>query len=178
MSVYASNSDLTRMPNVSTVQFVGSARVSTINFPEMGTPDAFDAMVPGTPYYNFAATFTGQLIVSTGGPYTFCTTSDDGSTLSVDGTLVVDNSGWHAIQTMCSSITLSGGAFAFDIDYFQAQDNNAMQVTYSGLDTSDNTEFMVLNISLPSSCTACAAGTYSKANRMDVCVCVCLCVCV
>ena len=164
MSVYASNSDLTGMPNVSAVQFIGSARVSTINFPTMGTPDAFDAVVPGTPYNDFAATFTGQLIVSTGGPYTFCTASDDGSTLSVDGTLVVDNRGLHGTQTVCSSITLSGGVYAVYIDYFQAQGNNAMQVTYSGPDTSNNMEFMALNISLPSSCTACAAGTYSKAN--------------
>ena len=164
MSVYASTSQLTSMPDVSTLQFIGSAFVSTINFPNANNGAEFGAVVPGTPYNNFAATFTGQLIVSTGGSYTFCTASDDGSTLSVDGTRVVDNSGLHSIQTICSSITLSGGVHSVYIDYFQAGGLTAMQVTYSGPDTSENMELMVVDFSFSLSCTTCAAGTYSEAD--------------
>ena len=164
MSVYASNSGLSSMPDVSTLQFIGSAFVSTINFPNFGNAAYFAAVVPGTPNNNFAATFTGQLIVSTGGSYTFCTASDDGSTLTVDGMRIVYNAGVHGIQTVCGSITLSGGVYAVYIDYFQGIYAAAMQVTYSGPDTSGNMEFISLDFSFSSSCTACAAGTYSQAD--------------
>ena len=48
----------------------------------------------------FAMVATGTMTVSAG-KYTLCTTSQDGSRLYVDGTLVVDNGGLHAPKQVC-----------------------------------------------------------------------------
>ena len=166
MSIYVSDSDLTSMPNVQTLQFLGSANLSTINFPDVFSADAFDAFVPGTPLNDFAATFTGQFQVSTSGSYTFCTASDDGSTLSVDGTLIVNNGGTHAMQTVCGSIALPGGVHSVYIDYFQEQGSTGLQVTYSGPDTFNSMVLFQSGVLGPTSCTSCTAGTYSSINGM------------
>ena len=159
------------MPNVSTLssmQYIGSAYVVQINFPIVNSPSYFDAVVPGTPTYDFAVIFTGQLKVSASGSYTFCITSDDGSTLSVDASLVVDNGGLHAIQTICGSITLSVGMHSVYIDYFQDQGASGVQVTYSGPDTFNNMVLVTVNTTTATACVMCTSGTYSSTSGLTL----------
>jgi hypothetical protein len=68
----------------------------------------------------FRARWFGYLIVGRAGEYTFATTSDDGSTLSMDGQLVVDNGGVHGMQTASGRIRLEPGAHFVLIEYTQA----------------------------------------------------------
>jgi PA14 domain-containing protein/GDSL-like lipase/acylhydrolase family protein len=67
----------------------------------------------------FRATWTGYLVVTRPGLYTFATTSDDGSTVTIDGQRVVDNSGDHSAQTRTGRIQLVRGAHLVRIEYSQ-----------------------------------------------------------
>jgi hypothetical protein len=97
LKTYQSASSLSVMPDVKTLTYVGEAYVPVINF---YGEEKFQQAVPGTPGDRFAATFQGRFAVQTAGSYTFCTESDDGSDLTVDGALVVDNGGLHGTQKM------------------------------------------------------------------------------
>jgi hypothetical protein len=61
---------------------------------------------------DFAFAFTGYVDVPTTGSYTFYTTSVDGSSLSIDGTKVVNNDGVHGAQTASGSVSLAARASA------------------------------------------------------------------
>jgi len=49
---------------------------------------------------DFAFRFTSFLAVPTAGDYTFWIASDDGSQVTIDGELIVDNGGWHGMGTV------------------------------------------------------------------------------
>jgi lysophospholipase L1-like esterase len=74
----------------------------------------------GSPPPQFRARWTGYIVVGRSGSYTFATTSDDGSTVTIDGQRVVDNSGDHSAQTRSGRIDLQTGAHGVSIDYSQA----------------------------------------------------------
>ena len=153
------------MPSLTTLVPIGSAYIPYINFVDALTAAAFTALVPGTPNTNFAATFSGQFLVTLGGAYTFCIASDDGSTLSVDGSLVVNNSATHGSRNLCSSaITLSAGLHSIYAYYFQAGGYVQTQVTYSGPDTSNSKVLVQFNATGPTTCTTCIPGTFSSSG--------------
>ena len=157
------------MPLLTNLVPIGSAYIPYINFVDALTAAAFTALVPGTPNTNFAATFSGQFLVTLGGAYTFCIASDDGSTLSVDGSLVVNNSATHGSRNLCSSaITLSAGLHSIYAYYFQAGGYVQTQVTYSGPDTSNSKVLVQFNATGPTTCTACVSGTFSDSNGTSV----------
>ena len=168
MTVYVpaagvSFSSILTMPVLTTLVPIGSAYIPYINFVDALTAAAFTALVPGTPNTNFAATFSGQFLVTLGGAYTFCIASDDGSTLSVDGSLVVNNSATHGSRNLCSSaITLSAGLHSIYAYYFQAGGYVQTQVTYSGPDTSNSKVLVQFNATGSTSCTSCASGSFSS----------------
>jgi mono/diheme cytochrome c family protein len=68
---------------------------------------------------NFGLRFTGSLAVPTTGEYTFETRSDDGTLLSIDGKVVVNNDQVHPATTRSGKVTLDAGAHAFELWYFQ-----------------------------------------------------------
>jgi len=68
----------------------------------------------------FRARWLGYLTVTRPGTYTFATTSDDGSTITLDGTLVVDNSGVRGETTRTGQIALEPGPHVLIIEYLQA----------------------------------------------------------
>jgi hypothetical protein len=67
----------------------------------------------------FGVTWVGAVVALSDGTYTFATNSDDGSEVYVDGRLVVDNGGGHASRLATGSISLTRGAHALFIRYFQ-----------------------------------------------------------
>src|SRR5262249_22580331 len=75
----------------------------------------------------FRVEWTGYVVVSRTDTYTFATTSDDGSTLVIDGERVVDNSGDHGPQTRAGRITLSRGSHLVLLTYAQAGGDYMMQ---------------------------------------------------
>jgi len=84
---------------------------------------------------HFAARFTGYLEITLEGTYMFQTTSDDGSMMYIDGTLVVDNDGCHGVRTRSGEIYLTHGRHAVVVEYFENDDGEAMLWEYSGPDT-------------------------------------------
>jgi len=83
----------------------------------------------------FALKFTSELNVTTGGTYTFTTSSDDGSRLFVDGVEVVANDGLHSVNTETGSITLGPGSYTLEIGYFENGGLQTLSGTLSGPDT-------------------------------------------
>jgi len=88
------------------------------------TPDisktAVTAAWNAAPPESFRARWYGYLAIGTAGTYTFATTSDDGSTLTIDGRVVVDNGGTHGPQTQSGSIELEPGSHFVLIEYVQS----------------------------------------------------------
>jgi len=74
----------------------------------------------GAPPRDFSVTWAGSFLVMRDGPYTLATISDDGSSVYVDGQVVVDNGGrrvWPRGAT--GSVTLTRGAHAMYVRYAQ-----------------------------------------------------------
>jgi hypothetical protein len=68
----------------------------------------------------FRARWYGYLTIDRAGDYNFATTSDDGSTLSIDNQPVVDNRGVHGMQTATGRIRLEPGPHFVLLEYVQA----------------------------------------------------------
>jgi hypothetical protein len=68
----------------------------------------------------FRARWYGYLTVLRPGVYTFSTTSDDGSSVTIDGQLVVDNGGIRGTTTRTGQIRLARGLHPVSIEYLQA----------------------------------------------------------
>jgi hypothetical protein len=73
----------------------------------------------GRPPDAFSTTWTGAVIAFREGTYTFATVSDDGSSVFVDGRLIVDNGGHHGPRLAAGSVHLERGAHGVFIRYFQ-----------------------------------------------------------
>ena len=68
----------------------------------------------------FRARWYGYVVIGRAGEYTFTTTSDDGSTLWIDGRLVVDNGGVHGPQEAKGRARLEAGSHFVLMEYSQA----------------------------------------------------------
>ncbi|RLF32156.1 MAG: hypothetical protein DRN07_05635 [Thermoplasmata archaeon] len=80
----------------------------------------------------FAFRFTGYIEIPENGWYRFCTTSDDGSKLYIDDTLVVDNDGLHGMVEECTYIELTAGKHPITVTYFEKDGEEDLIVSYSG----------------------------------------------
>ncbi|MCO6359284.1 family 20 glycosylhydrolase [Roseivirga pacifica] len=80
----------------------------------------------------FGLVFQGMINVPTDGIYTFYTTSDDGSTLSVAGELVVNNDGLHGAQEASGQVALKAGYHNFEVKYFEAGGGESLLVAIAG----------------------------------------------
>jgi hypothetical protein len=78
---------------------------------------------------NYRIVCTGALVVTEDNYYSFSTSSDDGSLLYIDGTLVVDNDGAHGIQTASGTKLLeSAVTHTFQMYYAQSAGGNIAMV--------------------------------------------------
>lgn len=67
----------------------------------------------------FTARWFGFITIWRSGTYTFATTSDDGSSVTIDGQRVVENGGVHGSTTRTGSIRLARGTYPVLIEYAQ-----------------------------------------------------------
>jgi len=132
MRMYSSASPLNDMPDVYSLKLVGTAIVPLISFHNQYD---FERFVPQTPSANYAAVFFGTVTVVKRGIYTFCTTSDDGSSLDVDGSILVENGGLHGAVQRCAARELMPGKHTLKAEMFQAWGGVFFTVTWSGPDT-------------------------------------------
>ena len=98
--------------------------------PEISTDQLRDQW-RGSPPAVFSARWFGYLMVGRPGLFTFATSSDDGSSLSVDGTLVVDNGGVHGEATRTGRVWLDRGSHFVVLEYAQAGGAYAMSWTWA-----------------------------------------------
>ncbi len=80
--------------------------------------------------------YTGYIYFETAGLYTFSTTSDDGSNLSIDGNEIVDNDGIHSAVTETGQLNVTTpGYYPLEILFFEDTGDDILEVTVSGPDT-------------------------------------------
>jgi DNA-binding beta-propeller fold protein YncE/cytochrome c peroxidase len=96
-----------------------------------GTSPVFDVSVTDR-VDDFGLQFTGTITVQQAGSYRFATRSDDGSDLSIDGAIVVNNDGPHdASQQIDGNITLAAGTHALRLRYFEIMGEQSLEVRYA-----------------------------------------------
>ena len=139
MRIYKASAMILSMPVTDALEYVGQATVPFVNF--HGVHD-FRKYMHGTPRYNFMAVFWGQQMVHTGGTYTWCTRSSDGSELHVNGALVVDNKGRHGDKTMCKAKRVPRGMVKIKAKVFSSSGHPIMHIMWKGPDTGGNTKIL------------------------------------
>ena len=104
---------------------------NTLQSSRSGLVNNFLLSVQGT-VNQYGVQFFGQVKVDVAGDYTFYVRSNDGSQLTVDGQLVVDNDGRHGAIEKQGSIALQAGVHPIVLEYFQNGGSEALQVFWSG----------------------------------------------
>lgn len=79
----------------------------------------------------FSIEWAGDVAVDETGDYTFALNSDDGSTLEVDGAMVVDNGGEHRAQRKTGGLHLDRGLHPIRVRYFQGGGRSTLSVLWS-----------------------------------------------
>lgn len=75
---------------------------------------------PGTKMSDhFYVRWTGKLRIPKDGRYTFFTESDDGSRLWIDGKVIVDNGGLHAMEEKSGEMDLKAGDHDLKLELFE-----------------------------------------------------------
>lgn len=83
---------------------------------------------------DFSLRFRATITIPRDGEYTFYTRSDDGSWLTINKKLVVDNGGFHAAEEKGGKARLTAGAHDFSLYFFQGQSDSALSVSWEGPD--------------------------------------------
>lgn len=85
---------------------------------------------------DYALKFSTTLTIVTGGTYTFRTSSDDGSQLFLNGTMIVNNDGLHgAVAVTSAGQALAAGTYTLEATFFERAGGEVMDITMSGPDT-------------------------------------------
>ncbi len=79
---------------------------------------------------NFALRFSGIIDVPADGEYRFWTKSDDASTLTVDGQVVVNNNGVHPPVEKTGKINLKKGKHTFEVGFAQVGGGHELTVNW------------------------------------------------
>ncbi|MBB5869823.1 hypothetical protein F4553_003202 [Allocatelliglobosispora scoriae] len=69
---------------------------------------------------NFMSQAIGNINIPTAGSYTFRLTSDDGSRLTIDNTVVINHDGLHGATAKDGAITLTTGYHSLFVEFFEA----------------------------------------------------------
>jgi putative membrane-bound dehydrogenase-like protein len=80
---------------------------------------------------NFCVRWTGLIRCPLDGAYTFYTNSDDGSRLFIDGHLVVDNGGSHALRERQGQIDLAAGEHEVRLEFVEEEGEAACILSWA-----------------------------------------------
>ncbi len=116
--------DWTQLPDYDAMNPL--SRDTTGNF-SIASPDRDD---------HFGYRLRAYVEVTEEGAHTFSLSSDDGSKLYVNGSLLIDNDGTHGEQEKTGEVTLSPGYHLLVVDYFEGTQNQALEVQWSTPTTS------------------------------------------
>ena len=79
----------------------------------------------------FSVKWKGWIAIPGTGVYRFATTSDDGSYLTIDNSLLIDNGGAHGAQRVSQKITLQKSVYPIEILYFQVGGYSVMRTFWT-----------------------------------------------
>lgn len=105
------------LPDFSTLSPVQQLLATNIDVPARNYTEG----VPGVNGMNewFGIRYTFELAVPETGKYELQLSSDDGSKLFLNNTLIIGNDGQHAPQAVSTQVDLSAGRHKMRVDYFQ-----------------------------------------------------------
>jgi hypothetical protein len=93
---------------------------------------------------SFAAVFEGWIEVPVTGVYTFNLASDDGSRLTIDSNVLIDNDGIHGMRTLSGSLALMKGLHAIRLEFFQGKGGIGLELQAEG-QNGERHEFRLLH---------------------------------
>ena len=132
MRTFRSTHRLRHQPNPALLQAVGTAEVPWVTD---RSGHAIRQAVRGTPHRNYEVDWSGNTVVKLAGTYQFCSESDDGSRVFVDGKMIVNNGGLHGRANKCGDVDLKAGTHAVHVSFFQGGGGAFERLTYRGPDT-------------------------------------------
>jgi hypothetical protein len=109
---------------------------------EINWATSYNPLWQGGPSDQFAARFSGDVVVERAGSYTFYLTSDDGSALYIDGQVVVNNDGPHGAVEKRATVNLEAGAHEIEVRYFENTGRQTLQLEWKGPDTAGTREVL------------------------------------
>jgi alpha-L-fucosidase len=80
----------------------------------------------------FGFRYSGYLKVPETGVYQFALTSDDGSRLAVDGSVIVDNDGLHSSREKTGVVALQKGLHRIQVNFFERDGGFDLKVHWTG----------------------------------------------
>lgn len=116
-AIYFLKAGTDRLPDVQQLRAVGSVYATELNVQRR----SFDQGFPGVTdrFEWFALDYNGMFMIDKAGKYRIRVTSDDGSVVTIDRQVVVDNDGIHGARTKEGSVSLEKGTHTIRIQYFQ-----------------------------------------------------------
>lgn len=132
MRTYKSDKSIKHQPYFGFLTAVGE---STVPWVKMESAGAFQDAIPGTPTHDWASEWYGNVKIAKGGVYNFCTESDDGSHLFIDGHLIDNDGGLHGKKKVCGDVTLNPGTHLCTVTFFNHGGGAFEEISYMGADT-------------------------------------------
>lgn len=86
-----------------------------------GVSTGFDISIAKDGAESYGIVFDGYISVPKSGAYTFLLKSTDGSRLTVDGSVVIDNDGKHSTSDVRESVFLTKGILPVKLEYFKGR---------------------------------------------------------
>lgn len=80
---------------------------------------------------SYSVKWSGWIMIEQTGTYRFATNSDDGSYLSLDNRLIIDNGGMHGLQRLSTEIFLEQGIYPIEVLYLQAGGYSVIQTRWA-----------------------------------------------
>ena len=120
-----------------------------------------------TPY---AVRWTGHVLITSPGEYTFETDSDDGSWIWINEVLTVDNGGSHGMQKRSGTAVLSEGYHNFRLHYYNGGGGAGLIVRYHAPDASGEWILLKGLSAMVMECAICPAGTYVDSSGATTCI--------
>jgi hypothetical protein len=132
-NLYRLPSSTKRLPDFSVLTPEGQVYIDALNVPVRSFLDGFPGVASDLVEW-FAIDFYADLVIETAGTYEFRLTSDDGSVMYLGESVIINNDGVHAVQSVNSApVQLAKGANPIRISYFQGPKQQiALQLLYKG----------------------------------------------
>ncbi len=159
---------MTYLPYFTYMKPLATVYTKSLNIPPQDALEGF----PGLPNLRdwFAIDYQGTFWISEPGPYHFQLTSDDGSKLYIDDTLVINNDGIHVPRSEEGEIDLKKGSHRIRVSYFEGtREQFALVLCVSRLNDPTWEVFNTDDFKKPTGVKAVKGAKKSKAECCERC---------